>query len=81
MSESDEREELRTRQAALHRRTGELQRETERLRGSNDLGAIRAHQQRLQEHEQDLRAFDETLGAFHERFGPLGQKQHQEDHD
>ena len=79
MSESDEREELRTRQATLHRRTAELQLETERLHGSRDLSAIRAHQQRLKEHEQDLKAFDETLGAFHERFGPLGQKKRSED--
>jgi hypothetical protein len=43
MTEIDEREGLRNRQATLHRRTAELQLETERLRGSTDLIAIRAH--------------------------------------
>ena len=47
MSESDEREQLRARQAALHQRTAELQRETDRLLGSEDLGAIRAHQEQV----------------------------------
>jgi hypothetical protein len=75
MTERDEREELRGRQATLHQRTAELQRETERLRGSHDLSAIRALQQQLKHHERELRVFDETLGAFHQRFGPLGQKE------
>jgi len=78
MTERDEREKLWARQAVLEQRGAELQRETERLRGSRDLAAIRAHQEHLKRHEQDLREFDENLGAFHERFGPLGHKQNEE---
>jgi len=74
MTEGDEREELRAQQAALHLRTGQLQREPERLRGSTDLSAIRAHKQQLKQHEEELEVFDERLGAFHERFGPLRQQ-------
>jgi hypothetical protein len=78
MTESDEREKLWARQATLEQRGKELQRETERLRGSRDLSAIRAHQELLKRHETELREFDENLGAFHERFGPLGHKKKEE---
>ena len=49
------------------------------MRGSTDLGAIRAHQELLKRHERELKAFDESLGAFHERFDPLGQKKRGDD--
>jgi hypothetical protein len=62
MTESDERRELRERQEALHRRTVELQRETESLTGRKGLDAIRTHQERLKLHEKDLRVFDQNLG-------------------
>jgi hypothetical protein len=81
MDERDERKELRERQEVLHRRTVELQRETEQLRGSKDLGAIRTHQQKLKHYEEDLKIFDQNRGEFHDRFGPLGHKEKQGDQD
>src|SRR5262245_39905408 len=73
MTESDEREELRTQRATLGRRTAELERETQRLHGSGDRPALRALHEQIKRHEEDLRVFDERLGAFHARFGPIGE--------
>src|SRR5262249_31523547 len=74
MTESNERKQMRIRQAVLERRTAELQRETEHLQGKHYLGAIRTHQERLKQREEELQGFEETLGALHDRFGALGRK-------
>ena len=74
MTEHDEREELRARQVVLVRRTAELLRETDRLQGSHDVHALRAHHEHLKLHEEEIRAFDERLSTFHQRYGTLDHK-------
>jgi hypothetical protein len=74
MSESDERKELQTQQAALQKRTAELELELQRLHGSHDRSALRALQEQIRLHEEELKAFDERLSAFHAAVGPIGEE-------
>ena len=78
MTESEERRELRDRRDVLTRRAAELEREIQRLHGTNDRRALRALQEQLKQHEEDLKVFDEHLAMFHARYGPIGQKEDQD---
>ena len=78
MDEKEERAELRSQRDTLTRRTAELERELQRLHGTNDRAALRALQEQIKQHEEDLKVFDERLGTFHALFGPIGNKEHGE---
>ena len=45
---------------------------TERLKGSRDAEALRAHEASLQEHHTKVQAFHAAMEEFHSRYGSVG---------
>jgi hypothetical protein len=66
-------EVLRAWLARIREREKRLSVETERLRHSRDLEALRAHSEQLREHSADLEAFHAALESYHKSRGMLGE--------